>query len=179
MLRIATLVAVTLCSVRAAHADDASACKAGDTQACARIGRLKSAGALGADGKADVPKLLEACGKQVDATTSSSGFSLLANRCSQLFNPSLRKSYDAIGGTSGDMLGMLLANAYGEAYCPLFDAKKIKAAGCNGKRFVDPPKDKLVPTLSSLNAAALRLEHGDAAAALIAKFDARWAALLK
>jgi hypothetical protein len=159
----------------AAHADDRAACDKGDNKACARIGRLKQLGALKADGTRDTDKLVEVCGKTLDAAKTPKEFSSVARSCGLLFNAELQKAWDALGSIDMSGVDAMLATGYAESYCPAL-AKPV--AGCNGKKaanFSDMKHDKIIAALSALNGAALDKELGaEKAKPLAAKFDAAW-----
>lgn len=176
-LRSVVTAVVVVSSV--ALADDRAACKAGNTQACARIGQLKQQGALKADGTKDTTALVAACGKALDGVTGSSSLSSVSRACNQLFNSELQKSWSALAGIQMPGLDQLLGTAYAEAYCPKLSGK---LAGCKGQRAANFSTFKgpaAQDALRALNQAALELELGaETAAPLVEKFNAAWAKLL-
>jgi hypothetical protein len=81
--------------------DDRAACAAGDTQACARIGTLKSLGALTDDLTPDDARLVSACSAALDAATQAPAFSSVSRACAPLFGRDVQETWSALAGAVG------------------------------------------------------------------------------
>jgi hypothetical protein len=161
-MKLFSIVILTMLST-VASADDRGDCGKGDEKACARIGRLKQLGALKADGTRDTDKLVEVCGKTLEAAKTPTEFTSVARSCGLLFSE-LQKAWDALAAIEMSGVDAMLATGYAESYCPAL-AKPV--AGCNGKKaanFSGMKHDKIIAALSALNGAALDKELGTVSA---------------
>ena len=171
------LISVSLVSLPA-PAQDRAACKAGDQQACARLGQLKQVGAL-KNGTKDVAALVEACGRALDQAANSRSMRAVNRACTQLFSPELQRGWDAVVDVEMSGLENIIGAAWAEAYCPRL---QTKTAGCKGLRAADfrklSPRERF-EALKQLTKASLALELGtETASTLAPKFDRAWAVML-
>jgi hypothetical protein len=173
------VTAVVLFVSLAGLPDDGAACAAGDDAACARLGTLKSLGALKADLTPDDAKLVNACGGALEAAKTPQAFSAVSRACAPLFGRDVQETWGALSAAVG-MPGIdaMLGTGYAEAYCPKA-LKPIK--GCAGKKAANFSRMKTAERHEALTAL---VRHGlterlgeKAASALTAQFTVAWSRL--
>jgi hypothetical protein len=156
--------------------DDRAACAAGDTDACARIGTLKSLGALKGDLTPDDAKLVSACGAALDAAKEAQAFGSVSRACAPLFDRDVQKTWSALGGATGlPGIDLMLGTGYAEAYCPKLSKPLAGCAGKKAANFSSMKPAQAHEALTALVRHGLTERLGEATATpLVAKFAAAW-----